>query len=126
MKSQIYYTLEPDDQYYVKQLGECLNMIRFVFTHHPELRISTKDERRKTDGHNPHGRIFNGNPFTAEQLQDWSDWVDKVIDKGNESIALQHPAYRTGHAMALIRFREITDDFLYIFHECRGTLKNFF
>jgi hypothetical protein len=112
MRAQTYYTLDTDDQIFAKRLGESLNMIRFVFTHHPELRIIKKDERKKTDGDNPHGRIFNGNPFTAEQLHAWSVWVDKVVASGRESIALQHPAYRTGHAMALDRFRAEADDFL--------------
>lgn len=119
MRAQIYYALDSDDQVFAKRLGESLNMIRFVFTHNPELRIITKDERKKTDGDNPHGRIFNGNPFTAEQLKAWSDWVDKVVAKGRESIALQHPAYRSGHSIALDRFREVADDFLAVWEGVR-------
>jgi hypothetical protein len=112
MTAQTYYTLDEHDQSIAKRLGESLNMIRFVFTHNPELRIVTKEERKKTHADNPHGRIFNGNPFTLEQLQTWSDWVDNVVAKGREAIALQHPAYRKGHAMALDRFREEANEFL--------------
>ena len=119
MKAQTYYELDSDDQFYAKQLGECLNMINFVFTHFPDLRIITKEERKKTGRDNPHGRIFNGNPFTAEQLLDWSKWVDSVVASGNEAIPLQHPAYRQGHAMALKRFREIANAFLDVFNECQ-------
>lgn len=119
MKAQIYYTLDTDDQFFVKQFGDCLNMINFVFTHHPELKPVTKEERKKTKvSAHPHKKIIGGggNPFTAEELRSWSNWVDEVIAKGRESIMLQHPAYRDGHAIALDRFRETADDFLHLCH----------
>lgn len=123
MKSDIYYTLDTDDQHFAQRLGECLNTIQFVFTHNPELaltrRIKTESGKSKKpkDHYNPHSRIFNGGPFTREQLQEWRDWVEEVLTKGKESIPLQHPAYRQGHAMALDRFRETADEFVTLFHE---------
>ena len=121
MTAKTYYTLDTDDQVYAKRLGELLNEIRFVFTHHPELKIVTKEERKKTGRDNPHSRIFNGNPFTEDQLRDWADWVNTVIIKGTEAIALQHPAYREGHRMALDRFRETAEEFLYLFPTAKAS-----
>ena len=119
MKTEIYYSLEADDREFVKQLGECLNTIQFVFTHNPELALtrreltpSGKRRKLKEGHHNPHGVIFNGNPFTAAQLQAWSDWVNKVIAAGKKAVPLQHPAYRQGHEMSLARFRETADAFI--------------
>lgn len=124
MKAETYYQLEPDDRDYAKRLGESLNMINFVFTHHPELqrtpRIRTESGKTKKskDHFNPHSKIFGG-PFTAEDLLVWSEWVNKVIAAGYESIPLQHPAYRQSHQMALERFRQEADEFLHLFEETR-------
>jgi len=123
MKAEMHYQLENDDQPFAKQLGECLNTISFVFTHHPELQLirrqktsTGKTRTRKEGEENPHSRLFNGGSFTADQVKAWSDWVDKVIAAGRESITKQHPAYRESHTMALDRFRETADDFLSLFY----------
>lgn len=117
MKANTYYTLETNEQIYIKRLGECLNTLSFVFTHHPELKLIKKEERKKTGLDNPHGRIFNGNPFTEADVRAWATWVDALIIQGTESIALQPPAYREGHRMALDRFRETADEFLILFRK---------
>jgi hypothetical protein len=125
MKAQIYYTLDTDDQIHAKRLGEDLNMIAFVFTHYPDLRIvklRNAEGKKNKDAHNPHGRIFNGNPFTAVELQAWSDWVDEVIAKGEHAIQFQLPAYRQGHEIALSRFRGDADDFLNLVRETQKPL----
>ena len=125
MIAQTYYTLETNDRDFAKRIGEDLNMLRFVFTHHPELKptariVTDSGKRRKTKEHfNPHSKIFNG-PFTAIDLDEWRNWIDKVLEQGHEAIQLQHPAYRQSHRMALDRFRQDTDDFLRLFYECQS------
>ena len=118
MTSNVYYCLEADERDYIKRISECLNMVQFVFTHHPELRRQRKEDRKKThEPAHPHTVIFNNAQFTIEQLHAWSKWIDDIIVKGRESIPLQHPAYREGHEMALARLRETADEFLHLFHE---------
>ena len=132
MKAEMTYTLETNDGDLRKRLGECLNMLQYVFTHHPELRPVAGDERRKLKATaHPHKVIFNNAQFTSEQVQEWSDWVDKVIEKGREVLEKgskdaqgrthkQHPAYIESHKMALDRFREEADAFLELFHNCHA------
>lgn len=118
MTANIFYTLDTDEAEIIKRITETLNLLQFVFTHFPELRAITKDERKKTHAPaSPHKVIMNRQPFTAEQFDAWSAWIDQIIARGHEALVKQHPAYRDGHKMALARLRLEADDFIEVFRK---------
>lgn len=119
MKRETTYQLEKEDEQFDRQLGDTLNMIRFVFEHCPELAIHPKGFKRpdgtKVEEAHPYNIIFKGDRFTTETVAAWTAWTDKVLTLGRRAVEKQPEAFREGHRMALDRFEENVEWFANFF-----------